>query len=142
MIIPLRVQFQQTALSLSDKDLEALVDTGSEMQALAGFELFDKGALEDAQRPVALIGAGKSRIKGGNQGVTVNLTLPVCKTDGSIVECKCLRVFIYVADIGGKLILGFPFFLRYDLCVVPGMPSLMQVPRFVHRTPHYQHGKP
>ena len=142
MIIPARVQFQQTTLSLSDKDLEALVDTGSEMEALAGFELFDKGALEDAQRPVALIGAGKSRIKGGNQGVTVNLTLPVCKTDGSIVRYKCLRVFIYVADIGRKLILGFPFFLRYNLCVVPGMPSLMQVPQFVHRTPHYQHGKP
>ena len=128
MIIPARVQFQQTALSLSDKDLEALVDTGSKIEALAGFELFDKGALEDAQRPVALIEAGKSRIKGGNQGVTVNLTLPVCKTDGSIVKYKCLRVFIYVADIGRKLILGFPFFLRYNLFVVPGMPSLMQVP--------------
>ena len=92
MIIPARVQFQQTALSLSDKDLEALGDTRFEMEALAGFELFDKGALEDAQRPVALIGAGKSRIKVGNQGVTVNLTLPVCKTDGSIVKYKCLRV--------------------------------------------------
>ena len=99
MIIPARVEFQQTALSLSDKDLEALVDTGSEMEALAGFQLFDKGALEDAQRPVALIGAGKSCIEGGNQGVTVNLTLPVCKTDGSIVKYKCLRVFIYVAEL-------------------------------------------
>ena len=50
MIIPARVQFQQTALSLSDKDLEALVDTGSEMEALAGFELFDKGTLKDASK--------------------------------------------------------------------------------------------
>ena len=141
-IFPARVQFQQVALNLSDKDMDAPIDTGSEMEALAGFELSDKGALEDTQRPVTLIWAGRRRIKGGNQDVRVNLILPMCKPDGSIVKYKCLRVCIYVADKGRKLILGFPLFLRCNLCVVPGMPWLMQVPRFVHRKPHYENGKP
>ena len=96
MIFLARVQIQQAALNLSDKDLEALVDTGFEIEALAGFELCDQGALEHAQRPVARIGAGKSPIKGKNQGSTDNLTLPVCKPASSIVKYKCVRVFIYV----------------------------------------------
>ena len=51
--------------------------------------------------------------------------------DGTLVRYKCLRVFVYVADIRKKMILGFPFLLRYNLCVVPGMPTFVQVPRFV-----------
>ena len=113
-------------------NIEAFADTGSEMEALVGRGLFPPHLLENAQKAVALTGARKSRIHGGSQGVTVHNTIPVCRKDGTLVRYKCLLVFVYVADIGKKIILGFPFFLRYNLCVVPGMPTLMQVPRFVN----------
>ena len=54
----------------------------------------------------------------------------MCPEDGTLVRYKCLRVFVYVADIEKIIILGFPFFLPYYLCAVPGMPTFMQVPRF------------
>ena len=111
-------------------NIQALADTGSEMEALAGRGLFPPIFLEDARKPVALIGAGRRRIHGGSQGVTVHITVPVCREDATLVRYECLRVFVYVADIGKK-ILGFCFFFRYNLCVVPGMRTLMQVPRFV-----------
>ena len=63
MIIPARVQFQHALPSLSTKYLEALADTGSKIEAFAGFGLFDKGALEDAQRTVALLGQAKAASK-------------------------------------------------------------------------------
>ena len=129
MVVPTKIEF--VINETPPLNIEALADTGSEMEALAGRGLFPPHLLEDAQKPVALIGAGKSRIHGGSQGVTVHITVPVCREDGTLVRYKCSRVFLYVADIGKKMILGFPFFLRYNLCVVPGMPTFMQVPRFV-----------
>ena len=97
-------------------NIEALVDTGSEMEALAGRGLFPPHLLEDAPKPVALIGARNSRIHGGTHGVTVHITVPVCREDRTLVRYKCLRVFVYVADIGKNNIV-IPFLLSLQsLC--------------------------
>ena len=128
MVVPTKIEF--VINDTPPLNIEASGDTSSEMEALAGRGLFPPHLLEDAQKPVALIGAGKSRVHGGPHGVIVHITVPVCREHGTLVRYKCLPVFVYVADTGKKM-LGFPFFLRYNLCVVPGMPTCMQVPRFV-----------
>ena len=73
-------------------NIEALADTGSEMEALAGRGIFPPHLLENAQNPVAHIRAGKERIHGGSQGVTVRITVPMCRQDRTLVRYNCLRV--------------------------------------------------
>ena len=54
---------------------------------------------------------------------------------------KCVQVFIHVAAIGPRLILGFPFLLRYRLAVIPGRDALVSLDSFQgRRKPVYQHG--
>ena len=66
-------------------NIKALADTGSEMKTLARRGSFLPYLLEDAQKPVALIRGGKRCIHGGSQGVTVHITVPVCREDGTVV---------------------------------------------------------
>ena len=129
MVVPTKIEFLINDTPLLT--IGALADTSSEMEAVAGRGLFPPHSLEDAKKTVALIGAGRSRIHGGSQGVSVHITEPMCRNDGTLVRYKCLHDFLYVADTGKKIILGFPFFARYNLGVVPGMPTFMQVPRLV-----------
>ena len=73
----------------------------------------------------------------------VNLSLPVFTPEGTKIF-KCQQVFLHVAAVGPRLILGYPFLLSYGLAVVPGQEALVQVKGCFRglRTPRYQHGKP
>ena len=51
-------------------------------------------------------------------------------------------VLVHVADIGPRLIVGYPLLLQYGLAVVPGQPGLVKIPdRLITRKPTrcYQH---
>ena len=115
-------------LQLPDLTITALADTGCEVAGVIGIQLLRAHlkALHSAKIPVILLTAGKTALAGGTQGVTVTLSLPVINPEGYKVF-KCLNVFLHVAAVGPRLILGSPFLLVFGLAVVPGQEALVQV---------------
>ena len=128
------------SLNLPEIMVPALVDTGAQIEVLAGEELFPSAALIDAPHPVQLVTVGRKPLSGGRKGVLSTVRVPVETPEGLRVF-KCVQVFIHVAAIGPRLILGFPFLLRYGLAVVPGRVALVSLDSFQRRRkPDYQHG--
>ena len=74
VLVQARVQFpdamgKETIVTL------ALGDTGSELVAIGGYDLFQNIPLEDAPHPIVLVTAGKSRLKGGDKGVKLTVSV-------------------------------------------------------------------
>ena len=80
----------------------ALVDTGAQIEVLAGGELFPSAALIDATHPVQLVTVGRKSLSGGCKGVLSTVRVPVETPEGLRVF-KCVQVFIHVAAIGPRL---------------------------------------
>ena len=140
LMIPAGIQLSDK-LNLPEKQHPALVDTGAQIEVLAGEELFPQEALLDAPNPVQLITVGRKPLSGGRKGVIATVRV-LAETPDGLQVYKCVPVFIHVAAIGPRLIIGFPFLLRYGLAVVPGKETLVSVGSFLkHRKPAYQHGK-
>ena len=78
----------------------------------------------DTPRPLRLLGAGKSQITGGDKGVIVNMSLPVTWKRGAVLF-QCPNVFIHLADVGDKILLGFPLFRQYRLAFLPNQRFLV-----------------
>ena len=98
-------------------DVRALIDTGCEILAVVGPEVFPKHLWEDAPTPFRLIGAGSKELEGGRQGVRVTLLVPVAH-QGTVIA-RCVEVFVHIASIGPRMILGLPFMARYGLAILP-----------------------
>ena len=140
LVIPAGIQVSDK-LNLPEKQHPALVDTGAQIEVLAGEELFPQEALLDAPNPVQLITVGRKPLSGGRKGVIATVRV-LAETPDGLQVYKCVQVFIHVAVIGPRLIIWFPFLLRYGSAVVPGKETLVSVGSFVkHRKPAYQHGK-
>ena len=140
LVIPAGIQLSDK-LNLPEKQNPALVDTGAQIEVLAGEELFPQEALLDAPNPVQLITVGKKPLSGGRKGVIATVRV-LAETPDGLQVYKCVQVFIHVAAIGPGLIVGLPFLVRYGLAVVPGKETLVSVGTFPkHRKPAYQHGK-
>ena len=93
VLVQARVQFpdamgKETIVTL------ALANTGSELVAIGGYELFQNIPLEDAPHPIVLVTAGKSRLKGGDKGVKVTVSVPVYTKNGKLKIFKCVDVFV------------------------------------------------
>ena len=97
--------------------------------AVGGYQLFPKEVWETAPRVVKLIGAGRAPIKGGYKGVRVSVDLPVAGRNG-LMLLRCMNVFIYMADIGPRILLGFPFLLSYNLAFIPTSDYLVPLEDF------------
>ena len=97
-----------------------LPDTGSELVAIGGYELFQNIPLVDAPHPILLVTAGKSRLKGGDRGGKVIVSVPAYTKNEKLQIFKCIDVFVYVAANGPRRILGLPFMVLYGLAFVPG----------------------
>ena len=140
LVLQAKLQFPDD-VGVADMAVPTLVDTGCQVLILAGFELFSTAVLQKAPQPIVLVHAGRSTISGGQMGVFVTLSIPVITPDG-IRIFKCINAFVHVADIGPRLIVGYPFLLQYGSAVVPGQPGLVQIPdRLIRRKPtrRYQH---
>ena len=107
----------------------ALVDTGAQIEVLAGEDLFPSTALIDAPHPVQLVTVGRKPLSGGRKGVLSTVWVPV-ETPEWLRVFKCLQVFIHVAATGSRLIFGFPFLLRYGLAAVPARDALVSLDSF------------
>ena len=128
------------SVNLPEIMVRALVDTRAQSEVLAGEELFPSAALMDAPHPVQLVTVGRKPLSVGRKGVLSTVRVPVEKPEGLRVF-KCVQVLIHVAAIGPRLILRFPFLLRYGLAVVPGRDALVSLDSFqIRRKPAYQHG--
>ena len=90
------------------------------MIVVAGFEVFPNKLHEATPRRLCLRGVGQnSPLAGGAVGLNVNyLELAVLNIDGFQLF-RCADVFFYLADEGPRVIIGFPFVIRYNLMLVP-----------------------
>ena len=113
------------SLNLPEIMVLALVDTGAQIEVLAGEERFPSAALIDAPHPVQLVTVGHKPLSDGRKGVLSTVRVPVETPEGLRVF-TCVQVCIHVAAIGPLLIFGFPFLLRYGLAVVPGRDALSE----------------
>ena len=140
LVIPAGIQLSDN-LNLPEKQHPALVDTGAQIEVLAGDKRFPQEALLDAPNPVQLITVGRKPLSGGHKGVIATVRV-LAETHDGLQVCKFVQVFIHVAAIGPRLTVGFSFLLRDGLAVVPGKETLVSVGRFLkQRKPAYQHGK-
>ena len=140
LVVQAKLQFPDD-VGVADMAVPTLVDTGCQVLILAGFELSSTAVLQKAPQPIVLVHAGRSTITGGQMGVFVTVSILVITPDG-IRIFKCINAFVHVADIGPRLIVGYPFLLQYGLAVVPGQLGLVQIPdRLIRRKPtrRYQH---
>ena len=81
----------------------ALVDTGAQIEILAGEEPFPSAALIDAPHPVQLGTVGRKPLSGGRKGVLSTVWVPV-ETPEGLQVFTCVQVFIHVASMGPRLI--------------------------------------
>ena len=131
LVVPAGIQLSNK-FNQPEKGHQALVDTGAQIDVLAGEELFPEEALMDAPNLVQLITVGKKPLSGRRRGGIATVRVLAETPDGFQVF-KCMQVFIHVAPIGPGLIIGFPFLLRYWLAVVPGKETLVSVGGFLKR---------
>ena len=111
------VQFSAHS-KLQDLKAFVLADIGCQIIAVGSASLFPKESWINTPRPLWLLGAGKSLIQGGDKGVHVTLHVPVMGRQG-IVVLKCLNVFVHIAEVGPRILIGFPFLFQYRLAFVP-----------------------
>ena len=55
-----------------------------------------------------------------------------------IVVLKCLNVFVHIAEVGPRILIGFPFLFQYRLAFVPTKQFLipMEVMKFLRAPGH------
>ena len=87
---------------------------------VAGFDVFPNKLHKRAPRRLCPKGVGQdSPLAGGAVRVNVNyMELVVLNVDG-LQLFQCADVFFYLADVGPRVIIGFPFLIRYNLMLVP-----------------------
>ena len=117
------------SFNLPEIMVSALVDTRAQIEVLAGEKRFPSAGLIDVPHPVQFVTVGRKPLSGGRKGVLSTVRVPV-ETPEGLRAFKCVQVFIHVAAIGPRLILGFPFLLRYGIAVVPGMDPLVSLDSF------------
>ena len=105
---------------------EALIDSGAQLLGAVGRELVPPECAVSSPFPVTVTGADQSVIKGGGQGVWMNLSVPVWGRYGSKIF-QFVHIFVYILDIGPKFILRYPFLEQFQLAIIPGIPLLLPV---------------
>ena len=78
-----------------------------------GQELVPFFLTEAATLPFNLMGVGQAHLEGGKRVVKGDIIVPVSH-DGA-VNARCRDATIYIANVGLRCILGFPFFARYSI---------------------------
>ena len=99
-------------------DIATLIDSGCEVLAVAGWEIFDAIHYTKPEFPIRLVGAGKNRLAGGSQVVKCSVSLPVWH-DGRYVTVKCVQVTVRLASVEPRVILRYPLLARYGLSPSP-----------------------
>ena len=127
LVSPMRLEFPSSKGVISPEppeDIEDLADTGSGVPFCAGIGLFPEHLIVDAPFPLHVTGADKNTIRGGQEGVWVNVVLPAHSSNGPQLF-RCNHVFVYIFEIGSKFIIRFLFLLRFGFALIPGLPYLV-----------------
>ena len=125
LVVPVRMSLEGGGQGLST-EWEALIDSGAQLLGAVGRELVPPECAVSSPFPVTVTGADQSVIKGGGQGVWMNLSVPVWGKYGSKIF-QFVHIFVYILDIGPKFILGYPFLEQFQLAIIPGIPLLVPV---------------
>ena len=91
--------------------------------SVIGQELVHLFLREAATVPFNLMGVGQAHLEGGKQIVRGDIIVPV-SPDG-VVMARCRDATIYIANVGPRCILGFPFFARYGIHINIEPPCFM-----------------
>ena len=105
-------------------NLQTLADTGSQVFFMVGYDCVPHGAVIAAPKPIGLVGAGQALLPGGGQGFSAEVHLQVLHK-GVLTSIYTPPVFVYLAGIGSRGIMGLPFLRQYALAVIPGIPYLV-----------------
>lgn len=108
-----QVVFEATGGSTS---VSALADTGCMVFAAAPPQFFSEGTLVPAQRPLSLTTVTTDAIQGGTHGAWIDLAFYGCVPHARML---CPRIFVYCATVSDRLILGWPFFVAFQLMLCP-----------------------
>ena len=125
LLVDATIHFEKS-FSLPPLQVTTLSDIGCQIMAVGGRQLFPQSVVEKAPRAVRLVGAGRTPIPGGDKGVTFTMDIPIMGKRGPVLF-RCHNVFIYLADIGNRVLLGFPFFSQYTLAFIPSVELLVPV---------------
>ena len=117
LIRPVTVQFSNC--EGCDRRVLLLPDDGCEASALAPFDFFLVGTLIPARHPLNIVAIDGSNIRAGRQGAVMDITVPAQNSSGLEELIHCQRAFVYAAYVRGGLVIGYPFFKAYGLCVDP-----------------------
>ena len=94
---------------MPETEVLTLADIGCQVLAVGPSKLFPKAGWLDATCLLQWLVAGKLEIKGGDKGVIVNMSLPVTGKRGAVIF-QSLNVFIHLAEVGDKVLLGLSLF--------------------------------
>ena len=90
-----------------------LADTGCECMVVIGPELGSFFLREAATVPFKPMGVGQTHLEGGKQVVRGDVIVPLSRY--GVVMKRCRDATIYVANVGPRCILEFPFVARYGI---------------------------
>ena len=122
--IELEVPVRITLTDDSSRSTQVLIDSGSQVLAVAGFGVLPLSLRTQAPHKFALMGVGPNQLQGGYRGHWVSMRLPAVQGD-EVTTAYCTDLFIHEADIGPRIILGFPFLARYWFALLPSSKHLV-----------------
>ena len=132
LLTPAQVHFESSNTPPVTDD--SLIDSGSQIPAVAGPEFFSSNShcLIAAPQPLQVTGVDKSQtLPGGTEGAWVDVLMLVWGRHGPEIF-RFQHIFLYKMDtIGPQIIFGYPMLELFQLVFVPGVPYL--VPREVLR---------
>ena len=110
--IELEVPVRITLADDCSRGTQVLIDSGSQVLAVAGFGVLPRPLRTQAPHKFALLGVGPNQLQGGHRGHRVSMRLRAVQGD-EVTTAYCTDLFIQEADIGPRIILAFPFLARY-----------------------------
>ena len=123
LIVPGTFIFSKLQPLSSALNFQCVIDTGCEALGVIGYELVPEMVRSRADSPIRLVGAGSNPLKGGTHCIRGALLLPIAH-DGEYVRARCDDAVLYIADIGPRVIVGYPLLIRYGLAILPGKDTL------------------
>ena len=101
----------------------ALIDTGASFPLILGKGLLPEGLLRGCNSLVRLLDASRATMKGGSQGASVRIALPVVENrqgGDCTVEALCSPLWAVEVSLPGlQLVIGYPFLSLFRLMVDP-----------------------
>ena len=88
--------------------VKSVIETGCKCHRAAGFEVFPQHMWEKADRLLHVVGVGKEKFKVGTWIIRAQASVAI-EGSKSPMMARCTEMMIYLAAIGPRAILSYPF---------------------------------